>query len=259
MKPRISIITVCYNSEAHIEEAILSVVNQLYENKEYIIIDGGSTDGTLDIIAKYRDKIDYFVSEPDRGISDAFNKGIDAATGDIIGIINSDDKLVEEALQVVVENYDPNVDCYRGICNAWNDETGFVFLERPTLCWPKIPIKMRVGHPATFVPKETYQKWGNFDVTLKYAMDADLLLRLSRNKANIKYISKPLAYFRLGGVSQSSESKRLKELKVILKKNGSNWGQIQLFVCYYRLRLLFKHIIMFIAGSDARFLFSKRY
>ena len=74
--PKISIITVCFNSEAHIEETILSIVNQSYSNKEYVIIDGGSTDGTLDIIGKYRKKIDYFVSEPDRGISDAFNKGI---------------------------------------------------------------------------------------------------------------------------------------------------------------------------------------
>ena len=118
---------------------------------------------------------------------------------------------------------------------------------------------MRVAHPATFVPKETYKKWGTFDVTLKYAMDTDLFLRLSRNNANIKYISEPLAYFRLGGVSQSSESRRLKELKVILKKNGSNCGQVQLFACYYRLRLLFKHIIMLIGGNDARFLFTKKF
>ena len=90
-KPKISIITVCYNSEAHIEEAILSVINQSYDNKEYLVIDGGSKDGTLNIIEKYKDRIDYFVSEPDKGISDAFNKGIKAASGDIIGILNSDD------------------------------------------------------------------------------------------------------------------------------------------------------------------------
>lgn len=259
MKPKISIITVCYNSIAHIEEAIQSVVNQSYDNKEYIIIDGRSTDGTLDIIKKYRDKIDYFISEPDKGISDAFNKGIAAATGDIIGIINSDDKLAEGALQVVAENYAANVDCYRGICNIWNDETGFIFSEHPTLYWPKVPIKMRGAHPATFVPKATYQKWGNFDITLKYAMDIDIFMRLSRKGANIKCIPQPLAYFRLGGVSQNAESKRLKELKAILRKNGSNWGQVQLFACYYRLRLLFKHIIMLIGGNDARFMFSKKY
>ena len=86
MCPKISVITVSYNSATHLEECILSVINQSYDNKEYIIIDGGSTDGTLDIIDKYKDKIDYFISEPDNGISDAFNKGIKAATGDLIGI-----------------------------------------------------------------------------------------------------------------------------------------------------------------------------
>ena len=102
-KPKISIITVCYNSEAHIEEALLSVINQSYENKEYLVIDGGSKDGTLNIIEKYKDRIDYFVSEPDKGISDAFNKGIKAATGDIIGILNSDDFMMPNALTKVAE------------------------------------------------------------------------------------------------------------------------------------------------------------
>ena len=99
-KPKISIITVCYNSEAHLEEAMLSIINQSYANKEYIVIDGGSKDNTLAIIDKYRDKIDYFVSEPDKGISDAFNKGIKAATGDIIGIINSDDFMIFSRLSL---------------------------------------------------------------------------------------------------------------------------------------------------------------
>ena len=97
-KPKISIITVCYNSEAHLEECIRSIVTQEYENNEYLVIDGGSKDGTLDIINKYRDKIAYFVSEPDKGISDAFNKGIKAATGDIIGILNSDDYMMPGVL-----------------------------------------------------------------------------------------------------------------------------------------------------------------
>ena len=121
-KPKISIITVCYNSEAHIEEAILSVINQSYENKEYLVIDGGSKDGTLNIIEKYKDKIDYFVSEPDKGISDAFNKGIKAATGDIIGILNSDDFMMKDALTKVAEQYEVGVDLYRGFTLVWNEK-----------------------------------------------------------------------------------------------------------------------------------------
>lgn len=254
---KISIITISYNSAQHIEETIQSVVNQLYANKEYIVIDGGSTDGTIEIINKYKDKISYFVSEPDKGISDAFNKGIAVATGDIIGIINSDDKLVDNALQILANNYDSTIDVYRGICNIWNDKTGLSFQEIPTLRWPAIPIKMRVAHPSTFVNKEAYKKWGTFDIDLKYAMDADLLRRWTVKNAKIKYINAPLAFFRLGGVSQSSESKRLKELKYILRKNGSNKFQVFCFALYYRFRLFVKHVIM-LFGEDYRFKFVKK-
>lgn len=139
--PKISIITVCYNSEKYLEETIQSVLRQNYQNVEYIIIDGGSTDNTVSIIDKYRQYITYFVSEPDNGISDAFNKGIRVATGDVIGIINSDDLLEEGALERVAQEYAPSVDWYRGDCKVWNDQTGFVFIEHPTLDWPAIPIK----------------------------------------------------------------------------------------------------------------------
>ena len=119
--PKISIITVCYNSEKYLEETIQSVLRQNYQNVEYIIIDGGSTDNTVSIIDKYRQYITYFVSEPDNGISDAFNKGIRVATGDVIGIINSDDLLEEGALERVAQEYAPSVDWYRGDCKVWND------------------------------------------------------------------------------------------------------------------------------------------
>ena len=258
-RPKISIITVSYNSKDHIEEAILSVVNQSYTNKEYIVIDGGSTDGTLTIIEKYRDKISYFVSEPDKGISDAFNKGIKAATGDLIGIINSDDKLEINALSIVAQYYSDNVDMYRGICKIWNDKTGFVYNEVPTLYWPIIPIKMRGAHPATFVSKKAYDKFGNFDRELRYAMDTDLFIRFSKYKAEVKYIDKPLASFRLGGVSQSNEKKRLNELCYILKKNGANSLQVWFFRQYYSCRLRFKHFVIALFGDDFRFRFTSKF
>ena len=102
--PRISVITITYNSAATIEETIRSVTMQDYPDLEYVIIDGGSTDGTLDVVQKYKDRIQVVVSEPDKGISDAFNKGVDRATGEIIGIINSDDILLPGALQEVARN-----------------------------------------------------------------------------------------------------------------------------------------------------------
>ena len=102
--PKISIITITFNSEKTLEETIESVLSQNYPNLEYLIIDGGSSDGTLEIVKRYKDKIDFVISEPDRGISDAFNKGIRYATGEIVGIINSDDLLLPDALHKVAEN-----------------------------------------------------------------------------------------------------------------------------------------------------------
>ena len=103
-RPKISIITISFNSDKTLEDTINSVISQDYPNLEYLIVDGGSKDRTLDIVDKYRDKIDVVVSEPDKGISDAFNKGIQLATGEIIGIINSDDLLMPGALQEISDH-----------------------------------------------------------------------------------------------------------------------------------------------------------
>ena len=112
--PVISVVTICYNSVNTLEETIKSVVEQKYPYIDYVIIDGGSTDGTLDIIEQYKEHLGYFCSEPDKGISDAFNKGIFHAKGDLIVIINSDDILLPNALEVVAKFYEPDVDVYRG-------------------------------------------------------------------------------------------------------------------------------------------------
>ena len=121
MFPRITIVTITFNSAATLEETIRSVTMQDYPALEYVIIDGGSSDGTLDIVQKYRERIQIVVSEPDKGISDAFNKGIARATGEIIGIINSDDILLPGALRELAEVYDPQVDVYSGLILFWNE------------------------------------------------------------------------------------------------------------------------------------------
>ena len=104
-RPLVSIVTVVYNGEKHLEESIKSVINQTYDNVEYIIIDGGSTDGTVDIIKKYEDKIDYWVSEKDGGIYDAMNKGIVISHGKIIGIVNADDLIYPDTLAKVSQAF----------------------------------------------------------------------------------------------------------------------------------------------------------
>jgi glycosyltransferase involved in cell wall biosynthesis len=255
--PKISIITITFNSAAHIEEALKSVTEQDYTNLEYIIIDGGSTDGTLDIVNRYRGRIATLVSEPDRGISDAFNKGIRRATGQVVGIINSDDLLAPGALRRLAEVYDPTVDLYRGDCLIWNPETEFTYRDRPTLRWPAIPLRMRVCHASTFVSAAAYRRWGGYDTALRYMMDIDLLRRFDVQGARVCYVPHVLATFRLGGVSQTDLPGRRRELRYILRKNGSSRLQIGLFDAYYCGRQVVKRCVM-LFGADRRYLLTKK-
>ncbi len=196
---KISIITICYNSAETIQDTIESIIPQLDENTEYLIIDGQSTDGTLDIVKQYADKV-RLISEKDDGISDAFNKGIRNATGDLIGIINSDDELLPHALDYVREAYEEGVDVIFGNGYSWAPDLGrFVSNSDPDLS--KLHKYMSILHPATFVTKKAYEKYGMFDTSLRCVMDRDLLLRMYTGGANFRYIDKRLALYRLGGMS----------------------------------------------------------
>lgn len=232
MKPKISIITVSYNSVAHIEEAIQSVVNQPYENKEYIIIDGGSTDGTLDIINKYKDKIDYFISEPDKGISDAFNKGIKAATGDIIGICNSDDVMAENILDKIANAYEPDIDIFRLNEVTRDFETGEEYLFRPTIYFPVVPYNVHILHMGCYISKKAFEKWGVYDVNFKYSMDLELLRRFMFNGAKQKYVPEIVGYFRKGGASGARVSKRANEHRLIVTRYGGTKIQAEKYIIY---------------------------
>lgn len=221
-QPKISIITITYNSERTLEETIRSVISQDYPNLEYLIIDGASTDGTLNIVERYRKSIAYVSSEPDKGISDAFNKGIRHATGEIIGIINSDDLLLPGALNAIAENYDPKVDVYRGNTVIWDDTKDNRLSIKPTMRFPLgKPIKA-VCHQSTFVTKRAYEKWGAYKLDFKYMMDADLLHRFYMQGATFKYISQDLAAFRLGGMTSDSWKKKLRERKLLVTGNGGS-------------------------------------
>lgn len=251
MNPDISIITISYNSEKTIEETILSVISQNYENLEYIIIDGGSTDRTLEIIDKYKNNISIIISEEDKGISDAFNKGIKYANGDIIGIINSDDLLAENALRTIANEYNSSVDIYRGNMIIWNDKTDMKCISKPTTKFKKIPLFTHVCHSSTFVTKTAYESYGCYNVNLKYAMDMDLLLRFYHSGAEFKHIDSELAIFRLGGITSSPLKKKKKELIHVLQKNGSNYLERKIYIIYLFLNRTLKRVINFI-GEDIR-------
>lgn len=254
MNPKISIVTVSYNSEKTIEETILSVINQNYSNKEYIIVDGGSTDNTMAIIEKYRSQIATVISERDKGISDAFNKGILLCTGELIGLINSDDLLKEGALEMVAAEYEEGIEVYRGNTIMWNETTGFKCIEYPCMNLATVPFNLHVCHPSTFITKAAYHKFGNYRVDYKYIMDLDLLIRFSNKKAKSKYINKQLAVFRLGGVSQVPESKKMAERKNMVISNGGNNLQAFVFQTYLVTRQIVKKLVS-LFGEDLRLKF----
>lgn len=241
-KPKISIITITFNSEKTVEETINSIVSQNYSNLEYIIIDGGSTDSTLEIVNKYRDKISKIISEKDEGISDAFNKGIRLATGDLIGIINSDDILLPDALLRIAQEFELTIDVYRGNTILWNDKLNTKNREIPSMRFPIPPFFLNVCHQSTFINKQAYLKYGNYKTDFKYLMDADLLTRFYRRNAVFKYINFDVAKYRTGGVTSQSITKKKHEMyKFIIDNGGSKID----FLKYYVLKFSIYHIKIF--------------
>ncbi|WP_026728013.1 glycosyltransferase family 2 protein [Flavobacterium denitrificans] len=257
--PKISIVTISYNSIRCIENCIQSIVGQSYNDKEFIVIDGGSTDGTLSVIEKYKDQIDYFVSEPDKGISDAFNKGIKAATGDVVVFINSDDLLVENALEIFAKYYDPAIDVYCGNVILWNSKTNYKALGAALIEFPHIPFKYRLWHQAVYIRKSAYERYGLYNVDLRYIMDLDLVMRMYQNKASFKKIPETLAVFQLGGISQSSTAKLWAERKKVILDNGGTKLDAIIWISYLKIRTFIKNIVS-LFGEDLRLLFvNKRY
>ena len=221
---KFSIITITYNSEKTLEETIRSVVNQNYPELEYIIIDGKSTDNTISIIKKYEDKISYWVSEKDKGICDAFNKGIAVATGDVIGIINSDDILLPGALQAVEKAYKADVDVYYGDgIRIFEDGSIKPYKAKHHR---KLRNEMALVHPATFVSKQAYERYGVFDLSYQTCMDRELLLRMLSAGAKFKKVEYTFAGYRMGGVSDQNSEIVNREREAISSKYGVNKFEI---------------------------------
>jgi glycosyltransferase involved in cell wall biosynthesis len=208
--PLVSIITITYNCEEYIEKCIKSVTDQEYKNIEYIVIDGLSTDNTLNVINKYKDIITHLVSEKDRGISDAFNKGIARASGEIIAIINADDYLYPTSIADVVDAYLKNNrqnGIYYGNLRYFHDDLSYIRIAELGKIWNY----MSIYHPSMFVTSDVYKKIGGFSEEYRYVMDSEFVHRALYNKVPFYYIDKDLANFRLGGTSDVNYKKMYRE------------------------------------------------
>ena len=212
--PVISIITIVFNGEKYLDQTIRSVLDQNYPSVQYIIIDGGSTDDSLNIIKKYEKDLYLWISEKDKGISDAFNKGIARATGDIIGIINADDWYEPETFKRVAQEMGDADICFGDVQFWKNGQKEFIQKGNLKLLSKEITII----HPTVFVKRQMYETYGGFDLQYRCAMDYDLLLKLKVNQRRFRYLPFTLANMRWGGLSDSSWKTGCRETMEIKNK-----------------------------------------
>lgn len=228
--PTISIITVSRNAAQSIRHTIESVIAQKKPGQvEYIVIDGDSSDGTQDIVKSFGRSVDIFVSEPDNGISDAFNKGLLHSSGDIIGLINADDSLLPGTISRVCNFFfsNPDVDVLHGdvmLC----DRDRIIKQMAPAGRWWYPWRLVLFNHPATFVRRDIYEKFGLFDTSLRIAMDVDMYLRWKGSSVTMKYLPVPLVVMKAGGVSGQSALQGFDEARRIFLGYGYPWLVVNL-------------------------------
>ena len=218
---KISIITVCYNSEKTIRDTVESVLSQTYPDYEYLIIDGKSSDSTLEIINEYKDERIKLVSEKDKGLDDAMNKGIRMSTGDIVGIINSDDVLYDENIfQAIVDNYKDDTEILYGNIKYYNEDFSKVIRDYisgigkdPSWC---------PAHPSMYVRREVFDRIGMYDLQYRINADYDFMVRCNINKVKYQYLNIYFVKMRYGGVSNGFEGyrKNFIECYKVLKNNN---------------------------------------
>lgn len=205
---KISVITVCHNAVSTIESSIRSVIEQDYEDVEYLVIDGGSKDGTVKVINSYLSQIQYFISEPDRGIYDALNKGIAKATGDIIGVLHANDVFANQnILSIVAQNFEAQqVDAIYGNLVFLNNKQQIVrkWLSRPCKRY-LLELGWMPPHPALFIKKSIYNRFGNYRLDFGTAADYELILRFFyRNRIKTHHVNQVFVKMLTGGISNKN-------------------------------------------------------
>ena len=223
---KISVITAVYNNRDTVAHALDSALAQDYPNVELIVIDGGSTDGTLQVLQGYADRLAVLVSEPDRGIYVALNKGIERASGDVVGFLHSDDLLADDAVlsRISAAFADPAVDAaYGDLLYVRKDDPSRVV--RTWRADAFTPARLARGwmppHPTLYVRRSVYDQHGVFDTSYRIAADYDFVLRFfGRTKGGIRYIPEVLVKMRVGGASNRSFGN-------IVRKSSEDWRALR--------------------------------
>lgn len=223
-QPKLSIITVVYNNAAHIERTMQSVLNQTYTNIEYIVIDGLSTDGTLDIIKKYQDKISRLISEKDKGIYDAMNKGLAIATGDYVLFMNSGDELFATDTVKKVFASAPDADIYYGeteIINSKGESMGRRRHKAPqTFTWHGFNLGMSISHQAIYIKRDIIEP---YDPQYQLSADIDWIIRAAKKAKKIVNTHQYVAKYLFGGMSKTKHKQSLVERYRIMRKHYGFW------------------------------------
>lgn len=224
---KFSVITVCFNAVKTIEQTIKSVLNQDYENLEYIIVDGNSTDGTQNIIKKYEEKIDRWVSEPDRGIYDAMNKGINFATGEILSFLNADDWYEDNVISTISQYFQQEeTDMIAG-------SEYFIIDEKPVaIIGSKYDLNKpfltnTCNQPSLFIKKKVFDMIGGFNINLKYASDYEFVVRAWKKKITLLTINDICTNFRADGISNNEALylSRNESYEVAQRLLGKEYGE----------------------------------
>lgn len=232
---KITILTVSYNSAVTLEKTILSLANQTYENIEYIVVDGNSNDGTLDIIKNNQDKISQWISEPDMGLYDAMNKGIAMATGDLIGILNSDDTFYSDTVIEEIASFHINNVIDASVGNIMqHTEKGKLVRIYSSKYWT--PEKLKIGfmppHPSIFFKRELFQTYGKYELDFIIGADYELITRFFlKNKIVWKYSRITTTAMLVGGLSSSGPSSYkliTKEIQKALLMNGISFSRLKI-------------------------------
>lgn len=239
---KVSLITVVYNGAATIRSAIESVIAQDYPDIEYIIIDGASKDGTPDIVREYGDGVSLLISEPDKGIYDAMNKGVRHATGDIVGILNADDMYAHPDVisAVVARLKETGADSLIGDLVFVRPDN----LDKVVRYYSSKGFHLRrfergdmPPHPTFFVKRSAYMEHGLFDTQYRITADFELMLRfLYKHRLSYCYLEKVMVKMRTGGVSDSGIKSKIalnKEIKAGLEANGIPTSMLKIYSKYF--------------------------